>query len=261
MRNIRYLTLIVLILIILAYGHAAVAAPASFSANGGQLDALLCRPKGVGPFPAVVYNHGSIVDAIGLSAAAARGNKLDVICEALAEEGFLAFFPVREQVPRGKGYNNYQDYYKNIVSSAIDHVKTFPDVDISRLALMGHSMGGLLTLLVGEERKDLKILVVEAPAAGASKMGPKGSVGCDLCRVFSSAVYYADRLNAPLLLLVETGDAPHILKGVDQLEEALKKGKLAKVIRYSQGGGHDLFFTVDYYWKDVLIFLHENLAH
>lgn len=235
------------LLMILAFGHDAVAAPASFSVNGNQLDALLCRPKGAGPFPAVVYNHGSIVDAVGLSGAAARGNKLDVICETLAEDGFLSFIPIREKVPKGKGYNMYQDYYKDIVSRAIDHVMTFPDVDISRVALMGHSMGGLLTLLLGTERKDLKALVASAPAAGPP--------------AFSTVVRDLDRLSAPLLLLVESRDASHILRGVDQLDEALKKHrKQAKVIRYSQGGGHELFFNIDYYWGDVRIFLREKLT-
>ena len=238
---------LILPLILLAHGHDAVAAPASFSVNGEQLDALLCRPQDAGPFPAVVYNHGSIVDALGLSGSAARGNRLDVICETLAKDGFLSFFPIREKVPRRKGYNLYQDYYKDIISRAIDHVRTFPDVDTSRVALMGHSMGGLLTLLLGIERKDLKALVVSAPAAGPP--------------VFSTVVRDADQLNAPLLLLVESGDASHILRGVDQLDEALKKhGKQAKVIRYSQGGGHELFFNVDYYWGDVRAFLHEKLA-
>lgn len=235
---------------IFAPGHDAVAAPASFSVNGNQLDALLCRPKSAGPFPAIVYNHGSIVDALGLSGAAARGNKLDVICETLAEDGFLSFFPIREKAPRGKGYNLYQDYYKDIVARAIDHVRTFPDVDTSRVALMGHSMGGLLTLLLGIDRKDVKALVVFAPAQGPRK----GSV-------FNTVVEGADRLNAPLLLLVESRDASHILRGVDKLDEALKKhGKQGKVIRYSQGGGHELFFNVDYYWGDVRAFLRENLA-
>ncbi len=256
MRSIKafptYLLLpgLILPLILLAYGHDAVAAPASFSVNGEQLDALLCRPKGAGPFPTVVYNHGSIVDALGLSGAAARGNRLDVICETLAEDGFLSFFPIREKVPRGRGYSLYQDCYKDIVSRAIDHVRTLPDVDAARVAVMGHSMGGLLTLLMGIERKDVKALVVSAPAQGPDKG-----------RVFNTVVQGADRLNAPLLLLVEESDSKHIIGGVNQLDEALKKHKKpAKVIRYSKGGGHELFFNVNYYWGDVRAFLRENLA-
>ena len=220
MRNLQtfftYLLLpgLILPLILLAHGHDAVAAATSFSVNGKQVDALLCRPKGAGPFPAVVYNHGSVVDALGVSGATARGNRLDVICETLAEDGFLAFFPIREKVPRGRGYNLYRDYYKDIVLRAIDHVRTLPDVDSVRVAVVGHSMGGLLTLLVGIERTDVKALVVSAPAQGPDKG-----------RVFNTAVQGVGRLNAPLLLLVEASDSNHIIGGVNQLDEALKRHK------------------------------------
>jgi dienelactone hydrolase len=104
--------------------------------------------------------------------------------------------------------------------------------------------------LLGIERKDVKALVVFAPA-----QGPRKGV------VFNTAVQGVDKLNAPLLLLVEDSDSNHIIGGVNQLDETLKKHKKsAKVIRYNQGGGHELFFNVDYYWGDVRAFLRENLA-
>jgi dienelactone hydrolase len=241
---------LILPLVLLAYGRDAMAAVSNFSVNGEQLEALVCRPEGPGPFPAVVYNHGSIVDAIGLSGASARGNRLDVICETLAQDGFLSFFPIREKLPRGKGYNQYQDYYKEIASRAIDYVRTLPDVATARIAVMGHSMGGLLSLLLGTERNDVKALVVFAPA-----QGPRNGL------VFDTVVQSADKLNAPLLLLVEKSDSNHIIGGVNKLDEALKKHKKpAKVIRYDRGGGHELFFNVDYYWEDVRAFLRENLT-
>ena len=103
-------------------------------------------------------------------------------------------------------------------------------------------MGGLVTLLIGEEHKDLRALVVSAPASKNS--------------VFPSTVYYAKEITVPILLMIERNDARHIHRGVDDLESAFKKNKTpAKVIRYDRGGGHNLFFTVDYYWPDVIYFL------
>ena len=217
----------------------------TFPVKGEKYNALECRPKGDGRFPAVVYNHGSIVDAVGLVKAKEMGNKLDEICAAIAKEGFVAFFPIREKINAARWYADYQPYYKDVVNSAIDHVKSLGYVDPSRVNLMGHSMGGLITLLIGEERKDIRALIVSAPASKN--------------RVFASTVYYADEINAPILLMVERSDAYHIHKGVNDLESAFKKyNKAAKLIRYDQGGGHNLFFTVDYYWPDVVEFLNAN---
>jgi len=245
-----FLPSLICLLIVVAQGRDAVAAQTVFSVKGEVLDALVCRPTGPGPFPALVYNHGSIVDALGLSGAAARGNRLDAICERLAEDGFLSFVPIREKVPKGRGYRSYQDFYKDIVSAAIDHIRTLPDVDTSRIAVMGHSMGGLLTLLMGIERKELKALVVSAPAQGPRKGA-----------IFDFVVQNANQLSAPLLLLVEASDSSHIIRGVNQLDEALGKlKKPAKVLRYDGGGGHELFFKVDYYWRDVRAFLREHLG-
>jgi hypothetical protein len=60
-------------------------------------------------------------------------------------------------------------------------------------------MDGLLALLIGIERQDLKALVVSAPAQGPRKG-----------RVFNSVVQGPHKLKAPLLLLVEEGDSGHI---------------------------------------------------
>ena len=230
---------------LLGYAANASAEFSPFSVNGSKYNALECRPEGPGPFPAVVYNHGSIVDAIGLAKAHELGNRLDEICSKLAEDGFVGFFPIREKINATRWYADYQPYYNDVVNAAIDHVKTLPYVDKTKINLMGHSMGGLVTFLVAEERKDLRTLVVSAPASKN--------------KAFSSAVYYANEINVPILMMIERSDATHIHKGVSDLEAAFKKhNKAAIVIRYDQGGGHNLFFTVDYYWPDVQKFLKAN---
>jgi dienelactone hydrolase len=208
-------------------------------------EALECRPEGPGPFPTVVYSHGSIVDAVGVAGAREKGNELDVICAALAKEGFVAFFPIREKINPGRHYADYQPYYKDIVNAAIDHLKTQPYVDSRRITLMGHSMGGTVTLIVAQDRKDLKAIVVSAPASKN--------------RVFGSTVHYAGALNVPVLLMIERSDFSHIHAGVNALERALKNHNKTYIVRrYEGGGGHALFFTVDYYWPDVIEFLRKH---
>lgn len=195
----------------------------------------------------VVFNHGSIVDGWGWPGAKARGYLLDEICQTLAQDGYFVFVPIREKQPRGKGWMAYHDSYREVVSSAVDHAKTLPGADSSRIALMGFSMGGLTSLKVAVERRDLKALVLLAPAWGRGEL--------------AETVKEVPELSAPALLLVEADDDRPILKGVAMLEQALRDhGKEARSIVYDRGGGHLLFYGVNYYWDDVRKFLREKLG-
>jgi dienelactone hydrolase len=219
---------------------------ASFAVKDGERQAIICRPKGNGPFPAVVYNHGSIVDANGVDGAAERGNDLTGICAAFAKEGYLAFLPIREPYPMGRKWMNYRDSYKGIVARAVDHVKTRPDVDSSRVALVGFSMGGLSSLMAAPARGDLRAIALLAPASGRGR--------------FREGVARAGEIQAPVLLMIESHDEFRVIRhGVKKLENALREaGKEVRLIRYNRGGGHQLFWSVDYYWKDLADFLKEK---
>jgi dienelactone hydrolase len=212
-----------------------------------EREALLCMPKGDGPFPVAIFNHGSIVDGWGWPGARARGYRLDRVCEALASEGIVTFAPIREINPRGRGFRSYEEKYREIVMRAVDHAKTLAKVDPSRVALVGFSMGGLVSFLVSTDRSDLRALALLAPAAGRG--------------VITEQVQRASAISAPTLVLIEAGDAPPILKGVDMIERTMRdQNKNIKVIRYDRGGGHELFYDLGYWWDDLRIFLREHLS-
>jgi len=204
--------------------------------RGEQANALLCRPEGKGPFAAVIWSHGRVEKD-------KRGG-WQRMCEALASEGVLAFIPIRE-IERSLRPGDIP-YNQAELSRAVDYVKGLPDVDPSRVALMGHSRGGLLTLMVGVDRKDLKALIITAPA--------------DIRPYFSRSLALVSRVNVPLLLLVEEGDEMGSLGAVNVLDQALRdQGKEARTIRYDRGGGHFLFLRKDYWWDDLRTFLREKL--
>lgn len=116
---------------------------------------------------------------------------------------------------------------------------------------MGHSRGGLLTLMAGLERSDLKALVIAAPA--------------DIRPYFSQSVARLASLDPPVLLLVEISDERGRLPAANFLDDALKKNrKEVRSIRYDRGGGHHLFTTKAaafdwYWWDDLRAFLREKL--
>lgn len=215
--------------------------------KGEEREALLCMPKGDGPFPVAVFNHGSIVDQSGWPGASSRGYRLDRVCEALASEGIVTFAPIRENIPRGRGFDRYEEKYYEIVMRAVDHAKTLAKVDSSKVALIGFSMGGLISFLVSSDRSDLSALALLAPAAG------RGVIAKEMNR--------ASAISAPTLVLIETSDAPPIRKGVEMIEQTMRaQNKNIKVIRYDRGGGHELFYDLGYWWNDLLTFLREQLS-
>jgi dienelactone hydrolase len=248
-------SLLHIILLALAVSQACVATSArgykdrGFILAGEQANAFLCRPDRAGPFPAVVFSHGRAIRELQAfeSAEDLIGKHL---CQRLASDGFLAFIPIREFYRRDGRENILYNLAELL--QAVDYVKSLPEVDPNRVALMGHSRGGLLTLMAGLERKDLKALVIAAPA--------------DIRPYFSQAVARSASLNTPVLLLVEVSDERGGLGRANFLDDALRKrDKEVLTIRYDRGGGHHLFTTKAaafdwYWWDDLRKFLRDKLA-
>ena len=236
------LILIPLLLLVTEASGAIASMMVRYRVGATEGQAMLCRPEGKGPFPVVVYNHGLIVDNAGYQRAAKQGYDLAGICQALAADGFLAFAPIRTS-----GTRNIPSH-KEEVMHAVDHAKGLADGDPSRLALMGFSRGGLLTLMAGVERSDLKALLILAPAPGGKAD-------------FEKAVERVASISAPVLLLAEAGDEGDILRNFHMLDQALKaQRKDLRSVLHSRGGGHRLFYEVGYYWDDVRKFLREKLG-
>jgi len=201
-------------------------------------DAYICVPKGEPPFPAVLLNHGIIVDQRGLGAAKKRGYNPKALCETLATDGYLAFLPIR------RSGSSPQKAHFHEVMAALGAVRARPDVDRSRVTMAGHSRGGLLTLWAAVRGSPVRSYMLLAPAPGAHG-------------ILTKLLDAVDRIHAPLLVMFERSDKfSEIRETVDQLDEALNASSVPhKIIRYDGGGGHDLFFKPDYYWSDMLSFL------
>ena len=147
---------------ILALGSAVPAhgGMEDWSHGGASGRAYVCTPGGEGPFPVVVFNHGRIVDTSGYLDALRRGYDLKGLCWALAEEGFLGFFPIRTS-----GRGNIPGHGDE-VESALAATRTWPGADPGRLALAGFSRGGLLALMAAVRRAEVGAVVLLAPAPG-----------------------------------------------------------------------------------------------
>ncbi len=87
-----------------------------------------------------------------------------VIADALTKKGFAVLRYDDRGV--GKSTGNFATSttadFANDVKSAIAYLKTLPQIDTSRLGLIGHSEGGLIAPMVGAERKEIKYMVLLA---------------------------------------------------------------------------------------------------
>lgn len=145
----------------------------TFPSGNVTLHAFLWKPEGKGPFPAVLWNHGS--------------EKLPgwrpPLGRFYVQQGYVLFIPHRRGQGRSPG-----DYIEDLVAqappgaragrmvelqeSAVEDVvaalawlKAQPFVDASRIAMSGCSYGGIQTLLAGERALGLKAIIPFAPGA------------------------------------------------------------------------------------------------
>lgn len=138
-----------------------------------MLSGYLYRPSGAGPFPAIVFNHGS---------EQSPGRKLGQAW-FYVPHGFVLFVPHR----RGHGESrhagdyivdrwneggrdpavlvNELDAQVDDVMAAVDHLREQTFVDDERIAVVGCSFGGILSLLAAEHGTGL---IAAINFAGAS---------------------------------------------------------------------------------------------
>jgi len=202
-----------------------------------QGDDFRCTPAGEGPFPGVLYNHGGMGDQVG--------GDLEGTCRGLAEAGYVAYSKKRrDSIP----LNGHLDD----VFDGLEGLQTSPGVDESRLAIVGFSRGGLLTLqaaLMAPELWDAVVLM--APAPGNNSM--------------DETLQDVSPLAAPVLIQVAENDlfqANHVQIVADVMDAFDAAGKDYTSYLYPPYGddGHELFWEVqDPYWSDLLDFLADKL--
>jgi len=153
----------------------------SFKSGSFNLVGFLYKPDGAGPFPALIWNHGSEKNP-------GTGAQFDTVAGVFVPAGYVVFTPMR----RGHGYSE-GSYITDSVDEArrtkgaaaalqltvhlleteqlddqlagLDYVKHLDFVDTARLAVAGCSYGGIQTLLAAERGAGYKAAIAISPAA------------------------------------------------------------------------------------------------
>lgn len=213
------------------------------SKDGAYVAAVVRKPKGDGPFPAIVFFHGApggrgMEQLLGWS----RGETGGPVWERFLQEGFVTV--VADY--RGGDWAAMNVPSTNASATAIDdglavldHVKALPYVDPARISVYGVSLGGNLVAFLASKVQTLHAVVMGAPAPIwflGVQMPPPGSP-----RDFSKAKpdpAIADPniapIRTPILILVGTKDG--LLPLDTMLHDALAAaGKNVRMDVYEHG--------------------------
>ena len=157
-----------------------------------RLEAYLWKPAGRGPFPAVLFCHGSGGNTPDTTAGMPIVEAANRLAPVFVKHGYAFLYPFRrgqglsaDQAPfmqdvlrREEEKNGKQArerlQFKLLTTDQLDDVmaalaflKTLPGIEVHRIAVVGHSFGGQLTLLAAERDSTIPAAVSFAGAAAS----------------------------------------------------------------------------------------------
>jgi carboxymethylenebutenolidase len=250
-------------------------APATISVHSGTLTlrALMWRPAGRGPFPAVLLNHGN-GGSQGDPSRLQEGARM--VGQSFARHGYVFLYLFRRGVgPSASQGTSAGELMSNELAahgqaarnalqmrlleggdmsdalSGLAFLRALPEVDPRKISVVGHSFGGSLTLLMAEREPDLRAVVVFS--------GASWDHSPELQERLLTA---AGRIAAPVFFLHAANDyslSPG--KALDARREQLGKPHRLKIYPAVGSGpskGHGfLYLGVSTWEPDVFAFLSE----
>jgi dienelactone hydrolase len=270
--KIHFLPACFLLLSMAGLGEPQPVAPqvVTFTSGKLQLKAYLWTPTGPGPFPAVLFNHGSGGATADVTAKMQITEAADILAPFFLKHGYAFLYPFRrgqglsaDQAPfmqdvlgreeEAKGKEARQHLQDTVVTTeqlddvmaALAFLKSAPQIDSHRIVLAGHSFGGQLTLLAAERNPTVRASVTFGAAAGAWARSP------ELRERLISAV---SKTNAPIMLIHAENDystAPGRALA-DELER-LRKPHLLKIyapVGLTIDDGHNMLYEDIPAWED-----------
>jgi len=189
-----------LLLSLASLGASAQVAPqvVTFPSGSLRLTAYLWTPPGPGPFPAVLFNHGSGGATADVTAGMQITEAADILAPFFLKHGYAFLYPFRrghgpsadqapfmqdvlhrEEEAKGKEARQHLQFtlltteQLDDVMAALAFLKSAPRIDSHRIAVAGHSFGGQLTLLAAERDPTIRAAVTFAAAANSWERSPE----------------------------------------------------------------------------------------
>jgi len=234
-----------------------------YPSGGLRIQAYLYKPGGDGPFPVVLYNHGSRIGRERQSL------PFEHVGGLLTSAGYAVLVSERRGYGRSDGLAWPDDVGKNRgrtvarldeeaddVLAALDYLRTQPFADMRRIGVMGWSFGGIVTMLATSRSRAFAVAVDQAGGALTWNGSP------DVRTALTAA---AEKSTTPTLLQVAEND--RTTESITTLAEIFtKRGVPHRMVIYPPFGtsaaGH-LVFTergLSVWSTDVLDFLGRYLT-
>jgi dienelactone hydrolase len=270
---VRPVALLAFALTCSAAARQAHPAPESVVVTSGtlQLRALLFRPPGDGPFPAVLFNHGSYV-----SSSPMEPETPAIVGQVFARHGYALLFLFRQgiglSIGQGTADGDLMEHAfekggaearnriqlelldgeeLNEVTAALSALRARRDIDSRRVAVVGHSFGGQLSLVQVERDARLRAAVLFGPAAASWQRSPA---------LRTRLVAAARRAQAPVMIVHAKND--YSLAPGEAIAAELAKHRRRHQLRIyppvgtTERDGHNLIFlNVPGWERDVFAFL------
>jgi len=244
----RTMTSIVATLVLVFFAGPGLGAdltltPVTFTSEGAPVQAMLYQPAaGATKQPALVLSPGRTRDIKGI----------EWLSRALADRGYVV---LAQQYRDG----DVRYYGRDAVDirNAISHLHKLPGIEPGRIGIIGHSRGGMASLLAAANDARVRSTVALSPPTdhvryvrGLREYSPSryaemvkshGGTPEEAAEYYReiSAVTYADRIKTPVLLVHGTSDlvAPH--DHSQWMYEALvKAGNPRAKLELLRGVGH-----------------------
>ncbi len=180
----------------------------TFKSGELTLVGYVYKPAGQGPFPGLIWNHGSERNPAAMP-------QFDAVAAVFVPAGYVVFAPVRrghsdsegryiedelrrqpEQVRARRQVDLLEEQLDDQLAG-LAYLKKLPYVDAARLAVAGCSYGGIQTLL-GAERGGYRAAIAISPAAYSWSSNP---------HLQNRLIRAAQNIEIPVLLIQPPRDA------------------------------------------------------
>lgn len=257
-------------------------APETVEISSGalHLKAYLWKPSGPGPFPAVLFNHGRSDTPQQHTRTLTITSAAQILGPVFAKHGYVFLYLFRrgeglsgdqgsfigdlrqrEESARGVEARDHLNFtlmttvHLKDGTAGLSYLKSLTQVDIHRIAIVGHSFGGGITLLEAAHDPAVRALVTFGAGAGSWSRSP------ELRALMLTTMH---EIRAPVLLIHAAHDYS-VAPGQAMAGELDQLSKPHVLTIYPPVGdtpsdGHNFLYTDVALWEDdVFRFLDEHV--